>query len=170
MSNATVFASIKKTCNTYKDKLKTYDEDRFELSPPGGGWSYSEVYNHIFDASLLSLIPMKEAIQGNGEKKQTAFIVKVILFFGSFPPAKRFKVPKRLESRIKKITKAEADRWITEFIAQLDTDYALIGNADLAVKTLHPRLGYLNASQWLRVIEIHLKHHLKQLKRIEKSF
>jgi len=28
----------------------------------------------------------------------------------------------------------------------------------------------MNARQWLRFIEIHLKHHIKQLKRIEKSF
>jgi glycosyltransferase involved in cell wall biosynthesis len=30
--------------------------------------------------------------------------------------------------------------------------------------------GYLNAKQWLRFIEIHLNHHLKQLNRIENSF
>jgi hypothetical protein len=42
--------------------------------------------------------------------------------------------------------------------------------AQANVKTPHPKLGYLNANQWLRFIEIHLKHHYQQLKRVEKSF
>lgn len=170
MSNATVLSSIKKICNTYTGKLAAFSDKRFQTTPPTGGWSYSEVYDHIFDASLLSLIPMEQAINGNGERKKTIFVVKLILFFGMFPPAKKFKVPKRLESRVKKISKAEATAWITKFMQQLDADYATIENADPAIKTLHPRLGYLNARQWLRVIEIHLNHHLKQLKRIENSF
>lgn len=170
MSNATVFSSIKKICSTYTDKLAAIPDDRFQITPPIGGWSYSEVYDHIFDASLLSLIPMEEAIKGNGERKKTVFVVKLILFFGMFPPAKKFKVPKRLESRVKKINKAAATAWIAKFLQQLDSDYATIENAAPDIKTLHPRLGYLNANQWLRVIEIHLNHHLKQLKRIENSF
>lgn len=170
MSNTAVFTSIDKICNTYSTILETIPEDRFQLSPPGGGWSYSEVYDHIFDASLLSLIALEDCIKGKGEKKQTVFIVKLILFFGMFPPAKKFKVPKRLESRVKKINPEEARTWIEKFQLQLKAVYLNIEQADPLLKTLHPRLGYLNASQWLRFIEIHLKHHLKQLKRIEKSF
>lgn len=169
MSNSSVFSSIQTICSTYKDKLEHLPDAQFQTTPPIGGWSYSEVYDHIFDVSLLSLIPMEEAINGNGEKKETAFIVKLILFFGMFPPAKKFKVPKRFESRVKKINKTEARAWIDKFLQQLVIDYATIEKADPAIKTLHPRLGYLNANQWLRVIEIHLNHHLKQLKRIEKS-
>jgi hypothetical protein len=45
----------------------------------------------------------------------------------------------------------------------------LIAHANSKIKTKHPRLGYLNAKQWLRFIEIHLHHHLKQLNRIENS-
>lgn len=170
MSNATVFSSIKKICAGYRSKLETYPAGRFQITPPRGGWSYSEVYDHIFDASLLSLIPMEECIAGRGEKKKTVFIVRLILFIGMFPPARKYKVPKRMESRVKKINKEEALVWIEKFLLQLETDYKNIDQANPALKTLHPRLGYLNASQWLRVIEIHLSHHLKQLKRIEKSF
>lgn len=170
MGNAAIFTSIKKICATYSTILGKIPADRFQLTPPIGGWSYSEVYDHIFDASILSLIPMVECINGGGEKKHTVFIVKLILFFGMFPPAKKFKVPKRLESRVKKINHQEARIWIGKFLHQLEASYINIDQANPLLKTLHPRLGYLNASQWLRVIEIHLNHHLKQLKRIEKSF
>lgn len=170
MSNVAVYNSIKKICATYRTILETIPADKFQLTPAIGGWSFSEVYDHIFDASMLSLIPMEECINGGGEKKHTVFIVELILFFGMFPPAKKFKVPKRLESRVKKINHEEARFWIEKFLHQLEVGYINIDKANPLLKTLHPRLGYLNASQWLRVIEIHLNHHLKQLKRIEKSF
>lgn len=170
MGNASVFSSIKKICSVYRKKLESYPVADFQQTPDNGGWSYSEVYDHIFDASLLSLIPMEACIAGNGEKHKTVFAVKLILFFGMFPPAKKFKVPKRLESRVKKINHEQAVQWIDRFLLQLEKDFPGVATADPALKTLHPRLGYLNASQWLRVIEIHLNHHLKQLKRIEKRF
>jgi len=170
MSNASVFYSLQKISTKYRSILGGITETQFQTTPPIGGWSYSEVYSHIFDASILSLIPLKKGLDNIGEEKPTAFVVRLILFYGSLPPAKKYKVPKRLESRVKKINKEEAEAFILQFLAELDTVYPKIDKADEKIKNLHPRLGYLNASQWLRFIEIHLKHHLKQLKRIEKSF
>lgn len=170
MTSSKVNTSIHKIVNAYKSKLAHYDDEVFQLTPPINGWSYSEVYSHIFDASLLSLIALENSAQGKGEKEATHFAVKVILFLGAFPPSQKYKVPKRLIDRVKKITKAEALDFILEFEESLSKIYPLVATADRTIKTKHPRLGYLNAKQWLRFIEIHLKHHLKQLVRIEDSF
>ncbi|QPH38159.1 DinB family protein [Pedobacter endophyticus] len=170
MSAAKIKASIGKIVNAYKTKLALYPDDSFQLTPPINGWSYSEVYSHIFDSSVLSTIAMENCIKGNGQNIPTHFVVKVILFFGAFPPAAKYKVPKRLADRVEKISRAEAHKLIVSFEEALESAYATIGKADKNCKTKHPRLGYLNAIQWLRFIEIHLKHHLKQLARIEKSF
>ncbi|MBT2562701.1 DinB family protein [Pedobacter sp. ISL-64] len=163
-------ASIHKIVDAYKSKLSHYSEDIFQTTPPIAGWSYSEVYSHIFDSSLLSLIALERAASGKGENKPTHFIVKLILVLGTLPPAKQYKVPKRLAERVKKISKTEALDFILEFEKGLDDNYPVIAHAKANCKTKHPRLGYLSAKQWLRFIEIHLKHHLKQLERIEKSF
>ncbi|RZK21582.1 MAG: DinB family protein [Pedobacter sp.] len=170
MTPAKVKASIHKIVDAYKAKLSQYNEETFQVTPPIDGWSYSEVYSHIFDASLLSLIAMQNCINGKGEDQPTHFMVKVILFLGAFPPAQKYKVPKRMVDRVKKITKAEALDFILEFEQSLADIFPSISGADKKIKTKHPRLGYLNAKQWLRFIEIHLKHHLKQLIRIEDSF
>ena len=170
MNIAKVKASIIKIVGAYKSKLSTYPDTNFHQTPPILGWSYSEVYSHIFDASLLSLIALENSAKGKGEDKPTHFIVKLILFFGTFPPAKKYKVPKRLIERVKKISKIEATDFINQFEKELDIAFPSISSAKKNSKTKHPRLGYLNAEQWLRFIEIHLKHHLKQLNRIENSF
>lgn len=170
MTAAKVRASIHQIVDAYKAKLSSYPEEIFQVTPPISGWSYSEVYSHIFDSSLLSLIALNNCIIGKGEDKPTHFAVKLILFFGALPPAKKYKVPKRLIDRVQKISKTEALDFILEFEDDLKNTYPEIAKADKHAKTKHPRLGYLNAKQWLRFIEIHLKHHLKQLNRIENSF
>ena len=170
MNTAKVKVSIHQIVASYRSKLSAYAELDFQRTPPIGGWSYSEVYSHIFDASLLSLIALNNSITGKGENKPTHFIVRLILLLGSLPPAQNYKVPQRIADRVKKISKTEALDFILEFETALETAYPAIPRADLQLKTKHPRLGYLNANQWLRFIEIHLKHHLKQLERIEKSF
>jgi hypothetical protein len=169
MGTAKDYKKIQDITSSYRSRLVQTDEGTFLLSPPMGGWSYSEVYFHIFDASILSLTEMTNTISGKGERKPTAFTVKLILFFGSLPPGK-YKAPKKLAARLKKISKTEALELIDEFLFQLDIACKQIENADKALKTPHPKLGYLNAFQWLRFIEIHLNHHLQQLRRIERGY
>lgn len=170
MNISSVKVSINKIVDAYFDQLAGFDEEIFQQTPPINGWSYSEVYSHIFDSSILSLTAIENCIQNKGENKPTAFIVKLILFFGSFPPAQKYKVPTKLLSRVKKITNEEAIALIKEFKFNFDRIYPLIDNTNNNIKIKHPRLGYLNAKQWFRFIEIHLNHHLKQLNRINKSF
>ena len=169
MNTEKVYQSLLKIITNYRARLPEIGEEDFTITPTDGGWSYSEVYAHIFDASLLSLIAMANCIKGDGENKPTAFAVKVILFFGSLPPGKKYKAPKRLVDRVKKINTMAAQQLITDFELQLVRWYPEIKNANQKIKTKHPRLGYLNAQDWLRFIEIHLKHHFKQLIRIDEK-
>ncbi|WP_316790747.1 DinB family protein [Pedobacter frigoris] len=170
MSAAKEYRRIKHTIDSYESRLQDIGEEVFQKTPSIGGWSYSEVYFHIFDASILALQTIEECIEGKGEVKPTAFIVKMILFFGSLPPGKKYKAPKRLAERLRKIDKNEALILIKQFRKELDEAHPKISKANKNIKTRHPRMGYLNAFQWLRFMEIHLNHHLKQLMRIDKSF
>lgn len=170
MQTSNVIQSIVKIVDAYKAKLVSLNDEEFMLTPPLGGWSYSEVYSHIFDSSLLSLLATQKCINGDGESAKTHFSAKVILFFGMLPPGKRYKVPKRLVDRVKKISIATAQQLIADFELQFTKALSQLNKANSSIKVAHPRLGHLNAKQWLRFIEIHLNHHLKQLKRIEGSF
>ena len=169
MNTKKVYQSITKIVESYKAKLANQSEEEFTLTPPIGGWSYSEVYSHIFDASLISLMALNNCIKGEGENKPTHFAVKIILFFGSFPPNKKYKVPTRLMERVKKINLIAAQQLIIDFEIQMAKTLPQIAHTNVKIKTKHPRLGYLNAKQWFKFIEIHLHHHLKQLNRIENS-
>jgi len=170
MSIEKIYQSILKTTGAYRQKLERFNPADFQLEPPIGGWSYSEVYSHIFDASLLSLMALNNCSTEEGKERPTAFLVKVILFFGSLPPGKKYKAPSKIAVRVKKISITAAQQFMTDFELQLAHSFPKMKNADPKMKTKHPVIGYLNTKQWLRFIEIHLNHHYKQLKRIENSF
>lgn len=170
MTSAKVHKSIINIVTAYKSKLSAMGDESFKLTPPIGGWSYSEVYSHIFDSSLLSLIAIQKCLAKEGEIKPTPFATKLILFFGMLPPGRKYKIPSRLADRVKKINIPAAQQFIIDFELQLAKICPQIPNADLKIKVKHPRLSYLNSKKWLQFIEIHLNHHLKQLQRIENSF
>jgi hypothetical protein len=164
------YQNILSIAGAFKKKLEEISEDIFQLSPPSGGWSYSEVYFHIFDASLLTLGTVADCIAGKGENQPTPFISRLILNFGALPPGGKYKAPRRLAERLKKINRAEALDLINTFLGKLDIIFPKLAAADNNIKTPHPRMGHFNAFQWFRFMQIHLAHHLKQIIRIEKNF
>lgn len=164
------YNGILKTVASYQQKLAAISDEYWQLTPPIGGWSYAEVYFHIFDASILTLYTLTEAAKGKGKQKDTHFIAKLILFAGMLPPGKKFKAPKLFTERLKAISREEAIALMTQLLGQLDAIMPGFKEARKTSKTKHPRMGYFNAFQWLRFARIHLDHHLKQLNRIEKSF
>lgn len=170
MNIGRIYSALHQLVDAYRKRLGAISDDEFSSTPPIGGWSYSEVYSHIFDSSLLSLEALAQCLHGKGEDRPTALAARLILFAGMLPPGLKFKVPKRLASRVKVISKLEAAAFMDQFLEKLSALEPEISHASAHVKTPHPRFGYLNARQWLRFTEVHLNHHLKQLKRIEKSY
>ena len=170
MKTEQVTHSLLNTIAVYEAILARVSEESFMQSPSHGNWSYSETYSHIFQSGLLSLIAIENCIQQNGElsRKSIHWITLLILYFGQFPPGK-IKAPKRIASMVKKISKEEANALMLKFNLRLQEISHLVNTANPHQKINHPRLGLLNAKQWLRFIEIHTIHHVKQLKRIEKQ-
>ncbi|PST84026.1 hypothetical protein C7T94_04625 [Pedobacter yulinensis] len=153
---------------TYQQVLQHLPAEEFSRRPFSGGWSRSEVFWHILDATHLSLQTARDCAEGHGKVRRTPLATRIILFFGSLPPG-RYKMPAMLASRSRSCSAHEAQKLLDRVLSELKRLCPELKKADPAVKTRHPRLGYLNAGQWLRFAWIHLKHHEKQLQRISRS-
>lgn len=167
MSIAAQQRSILQSVEKYSRLLEEISEEEFQLTPAEGVWSYSEVFSHIFKANLVSLIAAEQCINGTAEKVSTAthWMVRLILFFGRFPPG-NYKVPASIADMTVKMSKEEARNLIIKFKSRLDGITPRVGRATKYHKVKHPRLGFFNAQQWFRFVEIHTVHHQKQLDRI----
>ncbi|WP_276345758.1 DinB family protein [Daejeonella sp. JGW-45] len=168
MSVSSHVKSLVAAVEKYEKLLAEVSEETFTRTPPDGSWSYSETFSHIFQSNLVSLIAVEKCFLGTGVfcEKRLSFGIWAILFIGRLPPGK-YKAPDRLASMVKKISKEDAANLIVKFRSRLADLKGKANKADRYQAVKHPRLGLLNAKQWIRFIEIHTIHHTRQLKRIE---
>jgi len=167
MSLQSQYRSLVGYVDNYSALLETLKDDEFQLNPAEGVWSYSEVYSHVFQANLGSLIAAEKCINGTAERDSSRihWLAGLILFIGLFPPGK-IKAPARIAAMVKKISKEEARNLIVKFRSRLELIAPEISKAAADRKVRHPRLGLLNAAQWFRFMQIHTRHHERQLDRI----
>ncbi|WP_448702142.1 DinB family protein [Mucilaginibacter sp. AW1-3] len=171
MSIASDKKALEESLAIYRKKLDEIPDEQFNQTPPRGGWSYGEVYCHILQANLGSFTAIEKCINGSGQidNKNLSLLAWIVFLTGRFPPVK-IKAPKKIAAMVTNMDKEEARNNIIKVKKRLEQLVGAISKSSSFIKVKHPRLGLLNAKQWLRFINIHTKHHLKQLERIEKSF
>lgn len=160
---------IEQAFDKYRVMLDEIPDELFDKTPPSGGWSYAEVYSHILQADFNALIAAEKcAIKTAAYTgKKANLLGLLVLGSGSFPSFK-VKSP-AVSANVKKISKEDARNLIVRVRSRLETVMPLLPGASKNYRIKHPRMGMLNAKQWLRFVRIHTEHHLKQLKRIGKE-
>ncbi|RKR81499.1 DinB family protein [Mucilaginibacter gracilis] len=170
MSIASLKKTLENTLMEYRRRLDVIPDSEFNATPPGGGWSYGEVYSHILQANLASLVAIERCANGTGkiDDKRLGLPAQFIFLVGSFPI--KFKAPEKIAAQVNNIGKEEARNLLVKLKTRIEQLAPVINKSSTFSKIKHPSLGLLNAKQWLRFIDIHTRHHLKQLNRIEKKF
>jgi hypothetical protein len=164
MSVKNTAEAILKILEKYHEFLTGIDEEQFQKSPAESVWSYSEVYSHIIYTDTRSLMAIEKSIH-NGLPGRMQLRTWLILSFGKFPPVK-IKAPQKIGAMVQKISTEEARNGIIKLRERVLGIIDVVEKSSPDQKIRHPRLGLLNAKQWLRFIEVHSLHHLKQLQRI----
>lgn len=156
--------------SAYEGYLEKITDMDFQQQPAPGAWSYAEVFSHVYTANQACFMAIENCIKDKAEvtTQKASLPGRIILWTGIFPPVK-IKAPKRIAAMVQKITKEDAARHLQQLRDMLQRLLPDIPKAAPNQKAVHPRMGYFDAKQWLRFIEIHTRHHLKQLQRIEKS-
>lgn len=162
---------LNKLLDFYENYLQTVNEDTFLISPKQGGWSFAEIYSHILYVNHVSAIAIENCLNKTAHIKteKPGWRVRLIFFLGMLPPVK-IKAPTGVAEKSKKISKEEASNQLITFRKKMELLYPQFKRFDANYKIKHPRLGYLDAKDWLRFAVVHTKHHVKQISRLEKSF
>ncbi len=165
-----IYRAILAEMTKYDRLLETVSEEDFQRTPAENVWSYAEVFSHMLQANLGSLYAIDKCLLQTATLSpgRANLVSWLILSTGRFPPVVKLKVPARLASQIKKMGKDEARQLMDKFYARLEEIHARIDSATSSYKFEHPRLGLLNALEWYRFIEIHTRHHERQLQRIKR--
>ena len=163
--------AIEATLDEYRTRLDAVADEQFDATPASGGWSYAEVYSHIMQATLGSTLALEKcttsacipSTKGRNLMGMAVFTLNTIPIRIKMPPMMAQKNPPQ------KINKEDARNLIVKCRKRINDVFALIHDSSPHKRIKHPRFGMLNARQWFKFILIHLKHHIKQLNRIEKN-
>lgn len=171
MSLLAIQSAIENSVKEYTNLLNAVSEEQFQRTPAPGVWSYAEVFAHLFRSNLLMFPVIKKCADGEAieDHHRMKLAYQLVLFFRRYPPTMKFKVPPKLEHLVEKINKPQASELVEKFMSQLPDLISMAAKASPHQKVKHPRMGLMNAEQWMMFTELHTKHHARQLKRITKQ-
>lgn len=157
--------------NHYKERLDFYSAEQLRCRLNPGTWSIGQVYSHIVDVAFEYLNNMEQCSRSGYDQPQGKTEAGAALFrAGAFPPIK-IKLPEGMEYA------PNDDKSKTEHLHDLDLliDKMRIWESQIHAipphgKIRHGGFGWLNASEWFDLIEMHTRHHLRQIKEIEEQW
>ncbi len=148
----------------FKTSLLSIDEDRINEVPFEGSWTPAQVTMHI----ILATDGVPDRSTAATDRSADAMLPAIRPWWEDL--SKKFQAPGPLlpDSR---------ERSQSELISELDRvhqkDLNIIGEKELSeicVDFELPTIGYLTRFEWLWFIEMHLKRHSHQLKKIHEAF
>jgi hypothetical protein len=154
-----------------EERFSGWSDSDFIKEPSPGKWSASQVVFHLINSEELSANYISKKLLAPEKLKKTGLKQNINSFllntFLKMPV--KYKAPSVVAKSEDKYSKAELfDRWKKSRInfktLILNIDEKLYD--DLLFK--HPFAGRFNIYQTLTFIQEHIKHHIKQIDRIEK--
>ncbi|MDQ0062711.1 DinB family protein [Paenibacillus harenae] len=171
-STAEALQAFEATVGRYLVELENLDMEQLHAKPNEEEWSIGQMYMHLIQsAQFMHLRNVDQCLAGSeavlrstGEKTENG---KAAFELGSFPPI-RIRVPASPQYTPQqpecKEQLIEGLRGVVERMkrTEIALSQAVEGN-----KILHPGFGALNATEWFLLVEMHYRHHLLQLERLQ---
>ena len=165
-TTSTCLQRFDETADKWISCLDNYSLPMLHQQPANGSWSLGQVYTHIISDTRFFIGQMKLALADteNYDKQMRNDAVE-ILNNNDFPDI-QISNPSASQPP-QPLDKNEILAGLTA-IKQDMYELCLANNLDESKgKSLHPGLLYFNALEWLRLAEIHMRHHFRQKKRID---
>lgn len=152
-------------------RVGALDDAAVVRRPEGGGWSVGEVCSHVGEVADVLLGEAELCVAGDGEARRTGLMAWLLFRVGSFPPV-RIPLPELPEryrgiERPPALDKAAALSRLEGVLERMRELCAPVAEADRAVKRQHPAGFWLDARRFYQNNEMHARHHLRQLARLE---
>ena len=155
------------TIDTWIDALQRYSIEDLTAKPSVTSWSMGQLYNHIIDETKFYMGRITICTSSNRNSNREMSMEGKEMFRNNAFPDERLKgAPSN--SRIPQPKSKE--ELVKQFmdLRMVMNDKALVMNGTVFNgKAKHPGLNYLNASEWLQFADMHMRHHLRQKKRID---
>lgn len=159
-----------KLIEAYKSDLQNYSLEQLRYSSAEGVWSISQMYDHVIVVAheYLGNVELCAASKEEQELGKTE-LGEQVAEIGGFPPIK-IKLPDELNTPPSNSGSQESlgDR-LDEVIQRIRYWESRVDTINPYYKVKHGGFGWLNAQEWLALVEMHFRHHLRQKSELEQK-
>jgi len=169
ISNVTaLLKQFNATIQQWIDQLDNYSIEMLCQRPQADAWSLGQVYIHIIEDTTFYLEQMKAALASENRNAERSMRSQARTMFDNneFPDM-------ALENPFNDINlrpPQSKDELLQGLTTIKDEVNLLFRHVDLSTakgKTEHPGFAFFNAFEWLQFAEMHMRHHLRQKRRID---
>jgi hypothetical protein len=159
--------SLLAAINVWINDLTHYNFLQLSVKPSPDSWSLGQLYMHLIEATE-HYVGQAEICLSNDENlpEEASYAAKKMFLHNSFPD-ERIPGPASNEYTPEPVSKEQIMAGFVKLKIQIDRLKISIAKNKTGGKTKHPGLNYFNANEWLQFAEMHMRHHLKQRKRID---
>lgn len=158
------------TIDIWIKELEQYDFIRLCTKPSPGSWSLGQVYMHLIDDTTYYIEQIKICISANDNVMEEASPAAKAMFLNNNFPDEVIEGPPSNFCMPQPGSKEQLVSRLTNLKDEMNNAAILISRSSFKGKTKHPGLNYFSADEWLQFAEMHLRHHLRQKKRIDDFF
>ncbi|HET6993814.1 MAG TPA: DinB family protein [Chitinophagaceae bacterium] len=145
--------------------------DRYSLSQllvkPDAGWSLGQLYLHLTEATGYFLKEAETCTSGNDNIHGKKFPAAEKMFSDNDFPDLLLEGPPSNAKTPQPVDKEQILNGLIDLQKRFAEVAAHVEKNPGSSKTKHFGLGYFSAGEWLQFAEMHMRHHLRQKKRLE---
>ena len=147
--------------------LDNYTLEMLCRQPRAGSWSLGQVYIHIIEDTTWFVEQVRICLltDANSEKEMHEH-AKAMFRINEFPDM-QLTGPSTGVSMRQPETREELLEGLTSIKDKVNQLYFASDPSASTGKTQHPGFQFFNALEWLQFAEMHMRHHLRQKKRID---
>lgn len=162
-----VMKAFNDTITSWINFLDDYTLSQLHQAPAPGAWSLGQVYTHLIDDTRYQVEQMKIALSTTeNAEREMAENAKIMFGNNSFPDM-LIQGPATYQVVAQPASKQEVLQALVQIRNEVNEIWQDVDPAMAIGKSRHPGLDFFSAIEWLQFMEMHMRHHFRQKKRID---
>jgi len=155
------------TLDLWLEQLEHYDLIQLSAKPSAYSWSMGQLYMHLIQATRFFIKQIQIAASNNDNMSEESFVGAQTMFRNNEFPDVLLEGPPSNATTPQPVDKEHLQRKLSQLKDEIKNAEILVSTSEFRGKTRHFGLGYFSADEWLQFAEMHLRHHLRQKKRLD---
>ena len=160
--------NFNKTIDTWIAALEQYNIEKLRTKPGADSWSIGQVYMHLIEETNYYMTQMEACLQSDENAAEEMTEKAKVMFSSNDFPDEIIKGDPLIAHNV---PQPASKLQLEEKMQLLKDAMNRIGNRIISSpnigKAKHPGLASFNAREWCQYADMHLRHHLRQKRRID---